>query len=96
MGVTLWKTNSLLLKITMFNEKIHYLFLSPFSIAMLVYQRVIRTVSSGNVDGNIDAILMFITKKKLECLLVYHRICHRKIIYKWVYVMGKSSIYGKL
>ena len=36
---TLWKTNSLLWKITIFNGKIHYKW--PFSIAMLVYQRVL-------------------------------------------------------
>ena len=36
---TLWWTNILLWKITMFNGKIHY-FYGPFSIAMLVHQRV--------------------------------------------------------
>ena len=35
---TLWWTNSLLWKITIFNGKIHYKW--PFSIAMLVHQRV--------------------------------------------------------
>ena len=35
---TLWWTNSLLWKITIFNWKIHYKW--PFSIAMLVHQRV--------------------------------------------------------
>ena len=37
-GTTLWWTNSLQWRITMFNGKIHYKW--PFSIAMLVHQRV--------------------------------------------------------
>ena len=42
-GGTLWWTNILLWKITIFNGKIHYKW--PFSIAMLVHQRVCK----GNI-----------------------------------------------
>jgi cytoskeletal protein CcmA (bactofilin family) len=63
---------------------------------MLVYQGVIRILSSGNVDGNIDAILMFITKN--VCWFITGYVIGKSSIniYKRVYVMGKSSIYGNM
>ena len=47
---TLWWTNILLWKITIFNGKIHYKW--PFSIAMLVHQRVSHLVTKKTVSRN--------------------------------------------
>ena len=43
--ITLWWTNKKLWKITIFHGKIHYKW--PFSIAMLVHQRVVRNMVLG-------------------------------------------------
>ena len=54
LALTLWWTNILPWKITIFNGKIHYKW--PFSIAMLNYQRVsgFRVVILSIVDGEIE------------------------------------------
>ena len=54
---TLWWTNILPWKITMFNGKIHYKW--PFSIAMLVHQRVSQCSSPKALQGFHQALFCF-------------------------------------